>query len=156
MSSRPVSVPVACLAAMLLAACASAPSAPGPEKVAFAPSLNVELGAMQRLPSGVYVRDLRVGEGEPARAGREVAVHFVGWLPDGTQFDALTQPAPPVAFRLGEGRVIRGWDEGLAGMRPGGQRMLVVPPALGYGRQGTGRIPPGAVLVFVVDMVRTR
>ena len=108
------------LVAQFLSACASSPPAPGPESVTFAPALNVDLAAMQRLPSGVYARDLRIGDGAPAAAGRELAVHFVGWLPDGTVFDALTDPEPPVDFRLGEGRVIRGWDEGLVGMRAGG------------------------------------
>jgi FKBP-type peptidyl-prolyl cis-trans isomerase FkpA len=148
----------ACVLMVLVAGCGPAQggSAAAPEPVAFAPALNVELGQMQRLPSGVYVRDLRVGEGAPARAGQRLQVHFAGWLPNGTQFDALVPPAAPVEFRLGERKVIRGWEEGLVGMRPGGQRQLVVPPSMGYGRRAVGAVPPNATLVFVIDLVSAR
>jgi FKBP-type peptidyl-prolyl cis-trans isomerase FkpA len=142
-------------AALASMSCASAPSA-APEDLVFAPSLNVDLSAMERLPSGVYVRDLRAGTGAEVRAGQQLAVHYVGWLPDGTQFDATAPPSPPVEFTLGNGEVIRGWDRGLPGMRVGGQRMLVVPAALGYGRQRTSAVPPNSVLVFVIEVVRAR
>ena len=147
-----------CVMMVILAGCGSAgPGADAaPEPASFAPALNVDLGQMQRLPSGVYVRDLRVGEGAPARNGQRLAVHFVGWLPDGTRFDALVPPAAPVEFRLGDRQVIRGWEEGLAGMRVGGQRQLVVPPSLAYGRRAVGAVPPDATLVFVIDLVSAR
>lgn len=140
---------------VLLAGCGSARGGvdAAPEAMSFAPALNVDLGQMQRLPSGVYVRDLRVGTGEAAHRRQRLAVHFVGWLPDGTRFDALVPPAAPAEFRLGEGQVIRGWDEGLLGMRVGGQRQLIVPPSMGYGRRAIGAVPPNATLVFVVDLV---
>lgn len=145
------------LMAVLLAGCGGGAGAgAAPEPVSYAPAVNVDLEQMQRLPSGVYVRDLRVGEGAPARRGSRMAVHFVGWLPDGTRFDALVPPAPPVEFRLGEGEVIRGWDEGLVGMRAGGQRQLIVPPSMGYGRRSVGAVPAGATLVFVIDLVSAR
>jgi len=154
--------PAAALAALFLlagtlltAGCATAPAAT-PEEVAFAPSLNVNLSTMERLPSGVYVRDLREGAGAAARSGQQVAVHFVGWLADGTQFDGLASPNMPAEFRLGAGEVIRGWDLGLVGMREGGQRMLVVPAAQGYGARRTGNVPPNSVLVFVVELQRVR
>lgn len=141
--------------ALLPAGCASAPVAM-PAEVEFAPSLNVNLSMMERLPSGVYMRDLREGSGAPARSGSQVAVHFVGWLPDGTQFDGLAPPSMPAEFRLGAGEVIRGWDAGLMGMREGGQRMLVVPSSHGYGARRTGTVPPNSVLVFVVELQRVR
>ncbi|HSJ25680.1 MAG TPA: FKBP-type peptidyl-prolyl cis-trans isomerase [Longimicrobiales bacterium] len=141
------------LAALIAAGCASTPLAT-PDDVMFAPSLNVDLAQMERLPSGVYVRDLREGAGGVVQRGQRVAVHFVGWLADGTQFDGVAPPSPPVQFQLGAGEVIRGWDDGIAGMRAGGQRMIVVPAARGYGRQRTGNVPPNSVLVFVVEVVR--
>jgi FKBP-type peptidyl-prolyl cis-trans isomerase FkpA len=141
-----------CLA---LAACASVRT-DTPETVTYAPALRVDLAAMQRLATGVYIRDLRTGEGEPARPGQHVAVHYAGWLPGGTQFDALAEPDPPIEFRLGAGEVIGGWDDGIRGMRAGGQRMIVVPPVLGYGSEGAAGVPPNAVLVFLVELVRIR
>jgi FKBP-type peptidyl-prolyl cis-trans isomerase FkpA len=151
-----VALPAKMLAlAVLVSACGSAP-APRPDDVTFAPQLNVNLDLMQRLPSGVYIRDLRTGAGGEARNGQQVAVHYVGWLPDGTQFDGVASPSMPVEFRLGTGQVIRGWDAGIIGMREGGQRMLVVPPSLGYGASRTDRVPPNSVLVFVVELQRAR
>jgi FKBP-type peptidyl-prolyl cis-trans isomerase len=139
---------------VLPGACAS--TARGtPESVPFAPALRVELSSMDRLPSGVYYRDLRPGEGEPVRPGQQVAVHFVAWLPDGTQVDGVAPPSEPVGFRLGAGEVIQGWDRGIPGMRVGGQRMLVVPAALAYRAKRVGRVPPNSVLVFVVELARS-
>jgi FKBP-type peptidyl-prolyl cis-trans isomerase len=143
------------LAVLLAPGCASTPG-PAIDQLVFAPATRVHLPAMQRTPSGLHVRDLREGQGSAARAGQRVRVYFVGWLPDGTQFDGLAPPAPPVEFELGAGQVIRGWDEGVAGMRPGGQRQLVVPPALGYGSRQVGPVPRNAVLVFVVELVDAR
>lgn len=139
--------------AVLGTGCASTPLAT-PEDVVFAPSLNVDLAQMERLPSGVHIRDLREGAGGEVRRGQRVAVYFVGWLPDGTQFDGVAPPSSPVQFQFGAGEVIRGWDDGIAGMRAGGQRMIVVPASHGYGRQRTGNVPPNSVLVFVVEIVR--
>jgi FKBP-type peptidyl-prolyl cis-trans isomerase FkpA len=141
-------------AAAMLSSCAAA-TIPL-EEVQFAPQLNVDLAAMERLPAGVYIRDLRVGAGGQARWNQRLAVHYVGWLPDGTQFDGVAAPSPPVEFSLGGGQVIRGWELGLVGMREGGQRMLVVPPRLGYDSQRTGAVPPNSVLVFVVELLRAR
>jgi FKBP-type peptidyl-prolyl cis-trans isomerase FkpA len=103
--------------------------------------------------------DLVVGTGTAATAGRVVSVRYTGWLYDptrpdnkGSQFDTSgTGTLPP--FVLGAGSVIRGWDQGLVGMRVGGQRRLVIPPELGYGSQGNGPIPPNASLVFDVELV---
>jgi FKBP-type peptidyl-prolyl cis-trans isomerase FkpA len=120
----------------------------------YAPALGVDLERMTRTPSGLYVEEQEAGTGETASAGDRVSVHYAGWLPDGTQFDSSRQRAP-FDFVLGEGMVIQGWDEGVAGMREGGRRKLVIPPHLGYGPGGIGGvIPPNATLVFDVELLR--
>jgi FKBP-type peptidyl-prolyl cis-trans isomerase FkpA len=104
--------------------------------------------------------DLRVGTGAEAVPGRELTVHYTGWLYDpnapgnkGRQFDS-SAGREPFQFVLGAGRVIRGWDQGVAGMRVGGQRRLVIPPSLGYGAQGFGSvIPPNATLLFEIELL---
>lgn len=137
---------------LLLAACAPAGGGAPGGAGAFAPALGVELAAMTRTPSGLLYRDVSAGEGEPVSPGDRVAVHYVGWLPDGTQVDARVPPQEPLEFRVGAGQVIRGWEEGVVGMRPGGQRQLVVPPHLGYGRADTGAVPPNTTLVFLLEL----
>jgi FKBP-type peptidyl-prolyl cis-trans isomerase len=154
--SRFVLPAMTCLLAWLMTSgCATAPG-PALDQVAFAPATGVHLPAMQRTSSGLYYRDLREGQGAAVRTGQRARVYFVGWLPDGTQFDGLAPPAEPVHFDVGAGQVIRAWDEGIVGMRPGGQRQLVVPPALGYGSRQVGPVPRNAVLVFVVELVDVR
>jgi FKBP-type peptidyl-prolyl cis-trans isomerase len=147
-------------AAMSLAAC-TGPAEPDdrwarPETIQFAASLNINLAQMTRTPSGLYLQDLRIGEGRAAAAGDSVRVHYTGWLPDGTVFDNSYERSMPITFMLGVGLVIPGWDEGLIGMRPGGRRLLVIRPELAYGRRGKGPIPPLATLVFAVEMLRVR
>lgn len=108
--------------------------------------------------------DERVGDGDEAVAGREVSVHYTGWLYDpsrgdykGQQFDSSRDRDEPLMFRLGAGDVIRGWDEGIAGMRVGGRRTLTIPPADGYGARGAGGvIPPNATLLFDVELLDVR
>lgn len=108
-------------------------------------------------PSGLQYRDDQVGTGETARSGDRVSVHYTGRLLDGTKFDSSRDRGNPFEFDLGAGRVIRGWDEGVAGMKVGGRRTLVIPPELGYGSRGAGRvIPPGATLVFDVELLAVR
>jgi FKBP-type peptidyl-prolyl cis-trans isomerase len=105
-----------------------------------------------------------VGSGNEAVAGRNVTVHYTGWLYDdsrddkkGRKFDSSRDRNDPFAFRLGGGQVIRGWDEGVAGMKVGGKRRLTIPPAMGYGAQGAGgAIPPNATLVFDVELLDVR
>jgi FKBP-type peptidyl-prolyl cis-trans isomerase len=105
-------------------------------------------------PSGLKYVDLKIGGEAEARSGAVVEVHYTGWLLDGTKFDSSRDRNRPFRFKLGAGQVIKGWDEGVAGMRVGGKRKLIIPPELGYGRQGAGGvIPPGATLVFEVELL---
>jgi FKBP-type peptidyl-prolyl cis-trans isomerase FkpA len=132
--------------------CASAPPQPL-EAITFAPSLMVDLDRMRMTPGGVRYEDLAPGEGGVVRTGQRVTVYYTGWLADGRQFDSTVRPAPPLTFRLGAGEVIAGWDEGLMGMRVGGQRRLAIPASLAYGNRRSGMVPPNAALVFVVQLV---
>ncbi|HSN39413.1 MAG TPA: FKBP-type peptidyl-prolyl cis-trans isomerase [Burkholderiales bacterium] len=105
-------------------------------------------------PSGLIIEEVVVGAGAEAAAGRKITVHYTGWLVDGTKFDSSRDRDDPFAFPLGAGRVIRGWDEGVQGMKVGGTRKLTIPPALGYGARGAGSvIPPNATLVFEVELL---
>jgi FKBP-type peptidyl-prolyl cis-trans isomerase len=106
------------------------------------------------LPTTLTTTDEVVGTGAVAVAGKSVTVHYVGMLPDGTVFDASKNHGQPFTFQLGAGQVIRGWDEGVAGMKVGGKRQLIIPPSLGYGSQGAGGvIPPNATLIFEVELL---
>lgn len=108
-------------------------------------------------PAELVVEDLEIGEGEAARAGQQVTVHYVGvaWS-TGSQFDASWDRGEPFEFGLGRGQVIDGWDQGVEGMRIGGRRRLSIPPHLGYGSRGAGSaIKGGETLVFVVDLLGT-
>jgi len=107
-------------------------------------------------PTGLRYEDQKVGEGEPAKAGDKVSVHYTGTLEsNGKKFDSSRDRNKPFSFQLGAGRVIPGWDEGVAGMKVGGKRKLIIPPDLGYGAQGAGEdIPPNATLVFEVELLK--
>lgn len=122
---------------------APAPPAPTPQEV-------VTL-------SGLRYTDLQVGEGSEATKGKIVEVLYTGWLEDRTKFDSSVDPAHPFTFRIGIDDVIQGWHQGIAGMKVGGRRRLVVPPELGYGKQGVGGVvPPNATLIFEVELVNVR
>ena len=109
---------------------------------------------MPTTPSGLIIEDVTVGEGAVAAAGQKVTVHYTGWLTNGTKFDSSKDRNDPFVFPLGRGRVIKGWDEGVQGMKVGGKRKLTIPPALGYGARGAGStIPPNATLVFEVELL---
>jgi FKBP-type peptidyl-prolyl cis-trans isomerase len=105
--------------------------------------------------SGLKMDDSRVGDGATAEAGKQVSVHYTGWLTDGTKFDSSKDHGQPFTFQLGAGQVIKGWDQGVAGMKVGGVRKLTIPPSLGYGASGAGGglIPPNATLVFEVELL---
>lgn len=106
------------------------------------------------LKSGLKYIDVEVGEGPAAVSGKDVTVHYTGTFPDGKKFDSSVDRNEPFAFRLGAGQVIKGWDEGVAGMRIGGKRKLFIPPALGYGKRGAGSvIPPDSDLCFEVEIL---
>jgi len=119
------------------------------ERTTFATSLGVDLGAMTKRASGLYVQDLQMGTGAVAIRGKSVVVRYAGWLPNGKQFDS-----GEVTVTLGTNKVIRAWEEALLGMRVGGRRRLVTPPNLAYGSRGAGDdIPPNAVLVFEMQVM---
>jgi FKBP-type peptidyl-prolyl cis-trans isomerase len=108
-------------------------------------------------PSGLKYVDLQMGSGDLAVTGSLVTVHYTGWLIDGTKFDSSVDRRQPFSFPLGAGRVIKGWDEGVAGMKVGGKRKLTIPPDLGYGARGAGGvIPPNATLLFDVELLEVR
>jgi len=105
-------------------------------------------------PSGLTIDDIVVGNGAAAAAGQKVTVHYTGWLTNGTKFDSSKDRNDPFVFPLGAGSVIKGWDEGVQGMKVGGKRKLTIPPELGYGARGAGGvIPPNATLVFEVELL---
>jgi len=106
---------------------------------------------------GLQYWDIKVGTGPVAAAGQTVKVHYTGWLTNGKKFDSSVDRGEPFTFNLGGGQVIKGWDEGVAGMKVGGKRQLRIPPQLGYGDRGAGGvIPPNATLIFDVELLGVR
>ena len=103
------------------------------------------------------IEDVVVGAGAEAQKGKQVSVHYTGWLTDGKKFDSSKDRNQPFQFALGRGQVIQGWDDGVAGMKVGGKRKLTIPPELGYGPAGAGgAIPPNATLVFEVELLSVK
>jgi peptidylprolyl isomerase len=142
---RGAAAPVLTLLALLLAASLIAPHA----------ALSAE---PVTTASGLKIVDTKVGTGAEAKPGQTVSVHYTGWLDNagakGGKFDSSVDRGEPFEFPLGAGQVIRGWDEGVAGMKVGGKRTLIIPPALGYGENGAGGvIPPNATLIFDVELL---
>ncbi len=117
-----------------------------------------EAGKVVVTPSGLNYQDLVVGTGAEAVPGKVVVVHYTGWLMNGDKFDSSLDRGKPFEFPLGAGRVIKGWDEGVAGMKVGGKRILIIPPELAYGERGAGggRIPPNATLKFEVELLEVK
>lgn len=146
-------------ALVLIAACAKgsiSPTDPVNQVVTtahFDPALHVDLAKSVKAPSGLYYRDVTVGDGTLAAPGRSVAVQYTGWFVNGKEFDSSQSP---YQFTLGAQAVIPGWDEGVAGMRVGGKRQLIIPGDLGYGPAGSGPIPPNAILVFTVELISVK
>jgi peptidylprolyl isomerase len=104
-------------------------------------------------PDGLKYFIEREGIGKPVKSGDEVRAHYTGWLSDGSKFDSSRDRGEPISLELGAGRVIRGWDLGIVGMKHGEKRLLLIPPSLGYGSRGGGPIPPNATLIFAVELV---
>lgn len=127
---------------------------PDPAANTFAPKLGIDLTKFRKTPSGLYVRDDKIGTGPAAAAGREARLEYTGSLADGTEFDASR--GDPFVFVPGQGRAIAAWDEAVPGMRVGGVRTIVVPAELGYGAAGVPGIPGNAVLVFRMELVGVR
>lgn len=106
----------------------------------------------------LQIEDLKVGDGAEAKHGKEVTVHYTGWLTNGKKFDSSVDRKKPFKFKLGAKQVIKGWDQGVQGMKIGGKRKLTIPPDMGYGAAGAGGglIPPNATLVFEVELLKVK
>lgn len=119
--------------------------------------VNMDSNSTVTTPSGLQYTDLVLGTGTEASAGATAVVHYTGWLLDGTKFDSSLDRGVPLEFVIGQGRVIKGWDEGVETMNVGGKRELVIPPDLAYGDRGAGGvIPPGATLKFEVELIELK
>lgn len=140
--------------ACLMAACSLDDFRSRPLNPTFARELAVNEDDLTKTASGLRYQDLTEGSGAEARAGDSVSVHYTGWLTNGSKFDSSRDRGTPFTFQLGAGRVIPGWDEGVAGMKVGGSRKLVIPAHLGYGARGAPPvIPPNSTLVFDVELL---
>lgn len=119
----------------------------------FNPQANNNQNTQMELETGFKTQEVSAGQGEIAEAGDELTVHYIGRLPSGKVFDSSLDRNTPITFTLGAGQVIRGWDEGLKGMRVGGKRVITIAPDYGYGNQPVGAIPANSTLIFEVELV---
>lgn len=129
----------------------SAPNSEATLRNALTDSAN-DFGKLETL----VATDIRFGVGDPVEKGDTVVVHYVGTLQDGYEFDNSNKRGAPYTFTVGEGKVIQGWEEGIIGMKVGGARILVIPPELGYGKNGFGPVPPNAPLVFSIELLEVK
>jgi FKBP-type peptidyl-prolyl cis-trans isomerase len=139
------------LLAIFLSACGGGDAKSG---AAAGTGFELDSSALTKTPSGLQYQDVVTGTGPEATTGQVAVVHYTGWLTDGTKFDSSRDRGQPFSFPLGGGQVIAGWDQGVAGMKVGGRRKLVIPPDLGYGAMGSPPvIPASATLVFDVELL---
>ena len=140
-----------------LFACGGGEPKGGTDGEGMAAELEIDPAALTKTASGLQYQDVVTGTGTEATPGKVAVVHYTGWLTDGTKFDSSRDRGEPFSFPLGGGQVIAGWDEGVAGMKVGGRRKLVIPPDLGYGAGGSPPvIPPASTLVFDVELLEVR
>jgi FKBP-type peptidyl-prolyl cis-trans isomerase len=138
------------LLAFFLSACGGGDAKSGTADAGF----QLDSAALTKTPSGLQYQDVVTGTGPEATTGQVAVVHYTGWLTDGTKFDSSRDRGTPFSFPLGGGQVIAGWDQGVAGMKVGGRRKLLIPPDLGYGEMGSPPvIPASATLVFDVELL---
>jgi FKBP-type peptidyl-prolyl cis-trans isomerase len=158
MISRNASCALALIAGVLLAVSASAVRQP--ERKALMAQASPTPAATREVvtPSGLRYIDQKVGDGAEAGPGKTVEMLYTGWLEGGQKFDSSLDPSHPLTFRIGIDEVIQGWHEGITGMKAGGRRRLIVPPELGYGRQGAGGgvIPGNATLIYEIELLTVR
>jgi FKBP-type peptidyl-prolyl cis-trans isomerase len=145
------------LFAVILVACGGGEPKGDAPGGAMAAELGIDPANLTKTASGLQYQDVTPGTGAEATPGQVAVVHYTGWLTDGTKFDSSRDRGEPFSFPLGGGQVIAGWDEGVAGMKVGGRRKLVIPPDLGYGAGGSPPvIPPASTLVFDVELLEVR
>jgi peptidylprolyl isomerase len=146
---------IAIMTIVAMAALLASAQSATPKKVASTTGPIKVSGPGVKTDDGLQYWDIRMGNGQTAKEGSHVRVHYTGWLSNGKKFDSSVDTGKPFDFTIGNGEVIRGWEEGVTGMRVGGKRQLLIPPSLGYGTEGTpdGPIPPNATLVFDIQLL---